>query len=195
VTDSIDSRTAGHDLALDRHIDPVGSPRAYQDLMLELVGDQDPAEVQSPLLDDVTSILSDAGAQLRARPAPQEWSVLELLGHLVDAEVVTTARYRWILAQDEPELIGYDQDRWVQGMNHQDADPNELLALLGALRRSNLDLWFRSSDAERARVGIHVERGAESFELLFRLIAGHGLFHLAQMRRTLRQVRSIPGGS
>jgi hypothetical protein len=37
-------------------------------------------------------------------------------------------------------------------------------------------------------VGIHSERGPESYELSFRLLAGHDLFHLGQMRRTLSQV-------
>jgi hypothetical protein len=179
--------------ALDRRIDPVARPREYQDLMLGLVGERDPATLQSELIDQTRSVVAAAGPHLRTRPAPNEWSVLELLGHLVDGEVVGAARYRWILAQDEPELIGYDQDRWVERMDHQNADPEDLLALLAALRRSNLDLWARSSDAERARAGIHVERGRESFDLLFRLMAGHGMFHLAQMRRTLRQVASHAG--
>src|SRR5438445_346955 len=33
-------------------------------------------------------------------PAPDEWSVLELLGHLVDAEIVMSGRYRWVLSDD-----------------------------------------------------------------------------------------------
>ena len=39
--------------------------------------------------------------------------MIECLAHAVDAEVVMSARYRWILAHDEPPLIGYDQDLWV----------------------------------------------------------------------------------
>lgn len=188
-TDAGSSRQS-EQLALDRNVDPVTNPREYQDLIAGLVGDRDPAEVQSELIGEVGSVVREAGPHLRTRPAPNEWCILELLGHLVDAELVSAARYRWILAQDEPRLIGYDQDRWVERMNHQEADPEDLLSLLGALRRSNLDLWSRGSKAVRARVGIHAERGPESLDLVFRLIAGHGLFHVAQMRRTLRQITS-----
>jgi hypothetical protein len=49
-------------------------------------------------------------------------------------------------------------------------------------------LWARSSEEDRARVGIHAERGPESFELLFRMIAGHDRFHLAQAERALDAV-------
>nr|MBA2599125.1 DinB family protein [Actinomycetota bacterium] len=190
TTDAGSSRQSEQELALDRQVDPVADPGEYQELIAGLVGDRDPAELQSELIGDVGSVVTEAGPHLRTRPAPHEWSILELLGHLVDAEVVSAARYRWILAHDEPPLIGYDQDLWVERMKHQEADPEGLLSLLSALRRSNLDLWSRSSEAERARVGVHAERGPESFDLVFRLIAGHGLYHLAQMRRTLRQITS-----
>jgi hypothetical protein len=39
-------------------------------------------------------------------------------------------------------------------------------------------------------VGIHAERGRESFDLLFRMLAGHDRFHLAQARRALDAVSS-----
>ena len=70
-------------------------------------------------------------------------------------------------------------------------DPDEMLALFRGLRSSHLRLWAGSSESDRARIGIHAERGPESFDLSFRLVAGHGLFHLGQMRRTLAQVAAF----
>jgi hypothetical protein len=78
----------------------------------------------------------------------------------------------------------------VERLRHQDDDPEEMLSLLRALRSSHLRLWANASESDRARIGIHSERGPESFDLTFRLMAGHGLFHLGQMRRTLTQVAS-----
>lgn len=115
--------------------------------------------------------------------------MLECLGHAVDAEIVSSARYRWIVAHDQPALIGYDQDLWVDRLRHRDDDPQRLLEVLAVLRASNIDLWRRSSEAERQRFGVHAERGNESFDLLFRMIAGHDRFHLAQGRRALEAVR------
>jgi hypothetical protein len=134
-------------------------------------------------------MLDAAGGLAAVRPEPDEWSVVECLGHAVDAEVVTAARYRWILAHDEPPLLGYDQDLWVDRLHAgRHDDPEDLLALLEPLRRANVALWRRSSDEERARVGVHAERGRESFDLLFRILAGHDRFHLAQARRALDAV-------
>jgi hypothetical protein len=163
---------------------PVDDPRGYQRFILSKLGDDDPAEVQAATPAILRGLFSEAGDRLRLPPAEGEWSVLQIAGHMLDGEVVSSARYRWILAHDQPPLVGYDQELWVERLHNED-DPEELLALFEALRRANLALWSRSSPAERARVGIHEERGPESYELTFRLIAGHDRNHLEQARRAL----------
>jgi hypothetical protein len=175
-----------------RSPDPVSEARAYQRQLLDLLGDDDPAEVEEATLGALQSVLRDAGSDLRRKPAPAEWSVLELLGHLVDAEIVMSGRFRWTVSQDQPPLLGYDQDQWVARLRHNDDQPDELLALFAAVRAANLRLWRQSSADDRQRVAMHAERGPESYDLMFRMLAGHDRFHLNQMRETLRQVRAGP---
>jgi hypothetical protein len=170
--------------------DPVTEAAAYQRYLSDLVGDDDPTQVQASTPTAWRALVEEAGSRVAERPEPGEWSVLECLGHATDAEIVYAARYRWIVAHEEPTLIGYDQDRWVDRLRHRDDDPEELLALFEALRRANLALWERSTEQERARAGMHTERGPESYELSFRLIAGHDRFHLDQARRALAAVRA-----
>lgn len=165
--------------------DPVKEAREYQQFILAKLGDDDPAEVQAGTPSALRELIREAGDHLRIRPRPTEWSVLETAGHMLDGEVVTSARYRWILAQDEPPLAGYDQESWLERLRHNDDDPEELLYLFEALRAANLSLWSRSSEADRARIGVHEERGPESYDLVFRLIAGHDRNHLEQARTTL----------
>ncbi|HEY7590788.1 MAG TPA: DinB family protein, partial [Candidatus Limnocylindrales bacterium] len=107
------------------------------------------------------------------------------------AELVASGRYRWILAHDTPPIPGYDQDLWASRLRHREADPDELFAVFSTLRSANLALWRRTPMSERSRYGIHSERGPESYELTFRLIAGHDRFHMAQGRRTLEQVQAV----
>jgi DinB superfamily len=165
--------------------DPVTDPLGYQRLLLSMLGEDDPAEAQRQTPPALRHLIVDAGSNLRSRPRPDEWSVLECVGHIVDGEIVSTGRYRWILAHDEPPLLPYDQDLWVERLGHRDAEPDELLALFDALRTANLGLWSRTPDSDRSRIGMHQERGPESFELTFRLIAGHDRLHVQQARRTL----------
>ncbi len=165
--------------------DPVERANEYQALLLSVLGDRDPADVYGGLEAQTEAVVSEAGDRLRTRPAQGEWSVLELLGHLADAELMVGSRLRSILGQDDPPLPGYDQDAWVERQRHNEADPEDLLELLAALRAANLRLWRGASDEDLVRLGIHSERGPESFDLTFRLGAGHGLLHLDQMRQNL----------
>ena len=170
--------------------DPVAQAAAYQQSLLDALGADDPAEAQSVTAAAARALIAEAGGNLRTVPEPGEWSVIECIGHIFDAEIIMASRYRWVLAHDEPEIMPYDQAAWVSALRYGEADPETLVSTFEALRAANLDLWRRSSSAQRARVGMHRERGPESVELMFRMIGGHDRVHLAQARRALAAVRA-----
>jgi len=170
--------------------DPVTQPSEYRDLLLGLAGDDDPASVQRATISELRRLVFGdwLALELRTPPAEGEWSMIQLLGHFTDSELVASARYRWIVAHDTPDIAPYDQDLWVDRLRHQQAGPAELLDLFGALRRANLAMWERIPEEERDRYGVHGERGPESYEVTFRMMAGHDRFHLDQARRTVEAV-------
>ena len=150
-----------------------------------MLGEDDPAAVQAATPAALRQLGAQAGPNLTLRPEPDEWSAMQCLAHVVDAEIVMSGRYRWVLAHDEPPLIGYDQDLWVDRLHADDSDLSELLDLFDALRLANVTLWRRTPPELRQRVGMHAERGPESYDLEFRMIAGHDRFHMAQAHRAL----------
>jgi hypothetical protein len=155
---------------------------------LTKLGPDDPYEAQRSTPGILRDLIGTAGSDITLRPALREWSALECLGHITDAEVVMAARYRWILAHERPPLMPYDQDLWVERLRHGEAEPKALLGLFEPLRSANLFLWTLTSAEDRARVGIHEERGPESYDLSFRMIAGHDRLHVRQARRALELV-------
>jgi hypothetical protein len=170
-------------------IDPVSNARGYRELMFQLAGEGDPSAAMLDAPATVRSVVEGAGAELRSRPAEGEWSVLELLGHMLDAEMVVGVRMRRILAEDEPPLPGFDQDDWVRIQGYNDADPKILLDALEGLRPLTVALYRGASETDRQRVGLHAERGPESFETVYRMLAGHDRFHVDQMKATLEAIR------
>src|SRR5664279_2153651 len=102
---------------------------AYRQPMLDALGADDPVEAQAAEVELWRRLLDDVGSALSVRPAPGEWSALECLGHMADSEMVTSVRYRWILAEDEPPLQGWDQQAWAARLDHSHDDPISLLAL------------------------------------------------------------------
>jgi hypothetical protein len=95
-------------------------------------------------------------------------------------------RIRLILTQDRPAIVGYDQDVWVGSLHGGDDDLGDVLARQAALRQATLGLLLGTSAEQRARVGIHAERGEESVERTYRLLAAHDLVHLDQIARIRR---------
>src|SRR5258707_10300582 len=91
--------------------DPVADPQGYQRELLALLGGSDPLTLLGAPPPAVHELAGRLSSQLLvSRPAPEEWSVAEVLGHLWDAEIAFSFRARLILAQDTPQLVGYDQD-------------------------------------------------------------------------------------
>ena len=122
-------------------------PEAYQRYLLMLLGDDDPAEVQASTPGALRALVAEAGERLTARPEPREWSVYGCLSHVTDAELVMSARYRFVLAHDEPPLIGYDQDRWVDRLHGDQGDVGPLLDLFDEIGEFVLRLLRPGLDA------------------------------------------------
>jgi hypothetical protein len=167
----------------------AGHAAAYISAILELLGNREPGAV----LRDTPSLLPRAIdgltiAQLRQPEAAGKWSIVQILQHLADSEVVWAWRMRLILAQDRPRRTGYDQDQWAERLHYGQSDSGEALELFAVLRRANLRLIAAASPQDLKRVGVHLERGEESLEHLYRLYAGHDLLHLRQIDRVRRAV-------
>jgi hypothetical protein len=162
---------------------------AYVDAILELLGKRDPMVVLRETVDALPRATAGLSLeQLRRPERPGKWSIVQILQHLADSELVGSWRFRLILAQDRPPLTGYDQDAWAERLGYEAADPSEALAVFTLLRRGNLRLLERATPADLTRVGVHAERGEESMTHLRRLYAGHDLLHLRQIERVRQAV-------
>ncbi len=168
----------------NRSADPPQERARYAGAILDLLGSNEPLTVLRQTPSAVAEAIDGlTPTQLRTPEGPDKWSVVQVLQHLADSDLVWGWRVRLILAQDRPQITGYDQDLWAERLDYADADPGEALAALDILRRQNLRLIERATPADLKRVGVHAERGEESIEYLVRLYAGHDLLHLRQIDR------------
>ncbi|HUF35743.1 MAG TPA: DinB family protein [Gemmatimonadales bacterium] len=160
---------------------------AYVRALLDLLGPRDPLDVLPELVPWLESRLRDVPAAVLRRPeGPGKWSVVAVLQHLADSEMVLGVRGRLVLSEDRPAIQGFDQDRWAELFRYREASAGQAMAQLSALRAGNLALWRSLGPAELGRAGRHSERGEESLGLMLRLMAAHDLVHRAQVERVLR---------
>jgi len=168
----------------NRYSDAKNEAGDYTRAVLGLVGDRDSMPILETTPAQVASLLSGLDPQaFTRREATGKWSMVHVVRHLADSELVWGYRLRRIAAEDRPAIQGYDQDRWADGLHYENADVAESLEELRALRRGHVRLIRSLSPADRKRFGVHTERGEESIEHMLPLYAGHDLLHLNQLAR------------
>jgi hypothetical protein len=162
--------------------DATLEPAAYVQALVATLGDREPLEVLRQTPTAVQSMCAQlTEAQWRTPMAEEEWTALQVVGHLLDVEVVYGFRWRLILTEDRPAYPGYDEKRW--SLLPRPA-PSQLQGALEGLRAVNLALLEGVDDAS-GRSGVHGEQGEERFDLTVRKVAGHDLAHLNQLARTV----------
>jgi DinB family protein len=108
-------------------------------------------------LDDFKHTIDSASARLgqvteaqSEQPrAEDHWSAKQIIGHLIDSAANNHARF--VLAQMKDDLVfpGYDQDRWVQIQNYQQASWSQLVDLW---RAYNLHLLHVMASAPKEKL-------------------------------------------
>jgi hypothetical protein len=157
---------------------------AYVKLLMDLLGGRDPFEVQSQQFATLQAEIAGIdNATLRRPEKPGKWSILQVIQHLADSEVVYRYRMRKILAQPTPEIQGYDQDLWAANLNYNEMDLSEALEIIRVLRSANLKMLHDLNETQLERYGMHSERGPESVRKVLQMLAGHDILHLNQIRR------------
>jgi hypothetical protein len=165
-------------------------PQSYREKMFSLVGDRSPLDLLAQTPFSLADIIGNhSAAVLRTRPFEGKWTPNEVIGHLTDSEWVYGYRLRLILCEDDPKILGTNQDFWVAALQHNEREPSELVEIFRTLRQFNLAVWRSTSPEDLERTGEHNERGSESLGVMLRLLAGHDLSHLAQITRYIEASR------
>jgi hypothetical protein len=161
--------------------DATDEPEVYRDTLLAILGERDPLAVMAETRQRLQELVAGRDqAELARRPTAGEWSPAEIVGHMVDVEVVFGFRWRLALTADRPSYPGYDEKLWSQLPK---PPGDQLLAAFDALRTYNLWLLRSIPRSDWERVGVHGEQGPETVDVMARKIAAHDLVHLNQIAR------------
>ena len=131
-------------------------------------------------------------AVLTWRPGPGEWSVHEIVCHCADAETNAAARIRYLTAEREPLVLGFDQAAWATAFDYHEHPLNLALAAVDAVRANTTALIRRLPEAAWAKAGRHTESGRYTAEDWLRGYAAHLEDHVRQIEGNL--AASTPGG-
>jgi hypothetical protein len=152
----------------------------------KFLNDQDPIPVLTSTTEHLQSLtVGLSGHQINTPPAPDKWSICNIVSHLADCELVFAFRLRQTLAVplDQPHAIiqPFDQDAWAQRYAVYHIEP--ALALFQAMRNWNLLFLATVSQDDRHRPTTHPERGTMTLWTIVETMAGHDINHLQQLER------------
>jgi hypothetical protein len=112
-----------------------------------------------------------------ARPKPDDWNILEVLGHITDAEQIFAYRALRIGRGDTTPLAGFEQDDYVRAAHSSEQTLENLLSAYAAQRHATIAL-LRGFQAgawlQRGTVGDH----RSSARAWAYIIAGHERYHI-----------------
>jgi uncharacterized damage-inducible protein DinB len=116
--------------------------------------------------------------QLLARPIPGKWSTLEVVCHLADFDPILADRMKRVIAEDNPALLGADENKFAAALAYHERDLEEELRIIETTRSQLARILRKLQESALQRVGQHNERGPLTLEKLLSTTIGHVPHHV-----------------
>lgn len=125
--------------------------------------------------------------------ASGKWSIRQIVAHLADADLVGAHRFRQIIAEDNPTIVAFDQDRWTKNLDYGRRKPKQALETFRRIRAENYDLLKELPAAAFDRAGNHTERGRLTLAEMLEGYAEHAESHARQMQEIREAYKKSKG--
>ncbi len=122
------------------------------------------------------------------KPSPNEWSIREIVHHIVDSDATALFRVKMALAEPGRVMLGnpYNPDTWAASLDYAGRDIAPGLALLRATRAHVLQLLDHLPDAMQRTVQ-NPQGDSTSVEVFLSMLASHLMIHIEQIKAVCRR--------
>ena len=124
------------------------------------------------------------------RPGPDKWSAHEVVCHCADSETNAAMRIRYLLCEENPVILGYDQAHWARKLDYHAQPLPPALATVRAVREHTAALLRRLPAEAWERAGRHTESGSYTARQWLEVYAEHLEKHARQIERNLTAWRA-----
>ena len=124
-----------------------------------------------------------AGAEVDFKPAPDHWSVRQIVAHLADSEMVGAERFRRTIAEENPTILWYDEKAWAEKLDYATRKYSASLETFRRARAENYELLKDLPENAWSRPCVHSKEGPMNLDTLLRIYAEHAEKHAMQIRR------------
>lgn len=146
----------------------------------------DDGQVVKHLQDNLTTMIefirSFPAEKLTYRWAEGEWTIKEILGHIIDDERIYCYRALRFARNDPTELPGFEQDDYVCYSGANERELEEILSEYTSVRQATITFFNSLEDKALTRAGV-ANGHLMSVRAATYHIAGHELHHLDSIRQ------------
>ncbi len=147
----------------------------HADLELNAVGMQVYLAGAAKLRGAVVGLLD---ADLDAFPVPGTWSIRQIVVHVVHADLFASLRMQQVLAEDNPLIMTWDENRFITRLPSQKVAMDVACDLLDHNRQFTASFLGDLGPADLARTAVHSQQGKVVLADLFKYYTRHLDHHL-----------------
>jgi exoribonuclease II len=123
--------------------------------------------------------------QLATRYLDGEWSVAQIVHHVLDSHINGYIRMKLMATEENPTLKTYQQQAWAEMADVFHTPVSVSLVMLNGLHQ-RWAIWLGSlHDADWQRVGMHPDEGEMTMNAMLQKYIGHGENHINHIHKTL----------
>jgi hypothetical protein len=116
------------------------------------------------------------------RPAPDVWTIHEIIVHIADSEVNSYVRCRRFIAEPGSAVLGYDETRWARALHYHEQSTEAAIELFRWLRAMSYELIKNLPESAWANTVHHSENGLMTMDDWLTVYERHVRDHIAQMQ-------------
>jgi uncharacterized damage-inducible protein DinB len=90
------------------------------------------------------------------------WSIQQVVMHLADCEQVFADRIKRVIAEDNPTLLAFDENKWAEALGYEDRSAGDAVTLFELTRRQLSPVLHKLPEASFARTGTHNVAGRKT---------------------------------
>lgn len=106
------------------------------------------------------------------------WTIQQVVLHLADSELVFADRIKRVIAEDNPTLLAFDENKWASALHYEDRSAEDAAKMVEHTRRDLGGVLRKLPDQAFSRTGTHSEAGKLTLADIVTKAANHLEHHL-----------------
>lgn len=116
------------------------------------------------------------------RPAPDRWTIHEIIVHIADSEAASYVLCRRLVAEPGSSVMGYDENVWARELRYHAQSTDDALELFRALRHNSYTLIRELPESAWSNTVNQADDGEMTMDDWLDIYARHIPNHIEQMR-------------